>query len=412
MTAIYPRATDTFIQREVAALRRLGVDVRTISIRTPPESENVGPEQLAERATTTFILPARLWTLVSAHFGMLARSPLRYLKALRTALFVRGPGVRSLLWQVFYFAEAAVVAMHVRRLGIAHLHNHFSDSSCYAAMLAAEMGGFSFSLAVHGPNEFFDARSWRLDEKLRRARFAACISHFARSQAMLFAPPEDWHRLHVVHCGVEPGLFAPKRYHDGAGARLTCVGRLARAKGLPILFDALVLLARTRPDIHLTLAGDGPDRAALEALAKQLGLSSRVTFLGYRSQAGVRELLAETDVFVLASLAEGVPVVLMEAMAAGVPVVATRVAGIPELIDDGVSGLLVPPGDAQALAGAIERLLNDSALRESFARRGREKVERDFNVDREAERLRLLLAGTSLPAAAPAGPRASAPASP
>jgi glycosyltransferase involved in cell wall biosynthesis len=194
-----------------------------------------------------------------------------------------------------------------------------------------------------------------------------------------------------------PGLRRPARPGQG-------LARPARRARDPV--------ARARPDVHLALAGDGPDRAALERRVRELDLASRVTFLGYRSQAGVRDLLGQADVFVLASLAEGAPVVLMEAMAAGVPVVATRVAGIPELVEDGADGLLVPPGDAAALAAAVGRLIDDPALRASFARRGREKVERDFNVDREARRLCALLTGQPPPEDVRASPPASTPASP
>jgi glycosyltransferase involved in cell wall biosynthesis len=143
-----------------------------------------------------------------------------------------------------------------------------------------------------------------------------------------------------------------------------------------------------------------------------LGIEGNVTFTGYQSQQQVRELLGRTDVFVMASFAEGVPVVLMEAMAARVPVVATQIAGIPELVDDGVSGFLVPPGDPIALAEKVDRLLRDGNLRREFGRAGSEKVTRDFNLLTEAEKLCQILttavAGPSAVAfssekAAPAG---------
>ena len=392
MTGQYPRATDTFIQREVAALRGEGVHVETFSIRKPADKENVGPEQRAECERTYYVLPACPWALFKSHAALLFGSPGKYFRALKTALTVRPPGVKAFVRQVFYFAEAGVVARRIRRLGVVHLHNHFSNSSCSVAMLAAEMGGFSFSFTMHGPAEFYEPKYWRLDEKIRRAKFVACISHFCRSQGMVFSPQEKWNKLHVVHCGVEPELFEPVR-HEGPGSRLLFVGRLAGVKGLPVLLDALAELRRHRPGVTLTVAGDGPDRQKLEDLARRLGVADAVRFLGYQSQEQVRQLLAGTDVFVMASFAEGVPVVLMEAMAAGVPVVATRVAGIPELVEDGVSGFLVPPGEPASIIDRVDRLLGDPALRNTFGAAGREKVAREFNIATEAARLCTILTG-------------------
>jgi hypothetical protein len=173
MTGQYPRATDTFIQREVAALRQQGVFVQTFSIRRPADKENVGPEQQAERAGTFYILPAKLTTLLAAHAKLLAASPRRYLSALKTALTIRPPGLKALVWQAAYFVEAGVVAERVRAMNLSHLHNHFSNSSCSVAMLAAELGGFSFSFTMHGPAEFYEPKYWRIDEKIRRSVFVA-----------------------------------------------------------------------------------------------------------------------------------------------------------------------------------------------------------------------------------------------
>lgn len=389
MTGQYPRATDTFIQREVAALRGRGVFVQTFSIRKPDVKENVGPEQQAEGARTHYVLPARTAALLKGHARLLLAKPGRYLAALKTALTVRPPGLKALVWQAAYFVEAAVVADRMAALDLSHLHNHFSNSSCSVAMLAAQLGGFTFSFTMHGPAEFYEPKYWRIDEKIRRALFVACISNFCRSQAMVFAPQECWEKLHIVHCGVDPADFKSNGADERSAEaqRLLFVGRLAAVKGLPILLDAVARLTLGWPAIKLTVAGDGPDREKLKAQSQRLGIEANVEFSGYQSQQQVRELLGRSDVFVMASFAEGVPVVLMEAMAARVPVVATRIAGIPELVEDGVSGLLVPPGDPAALAEKIDRLLRDRNLRSDFGRAGSEKVSRDFNLLTEADKL-------------------------
>jgi glycosyltransferase involved in cell wall biosynthesis len=386
LTGEYPRATDTFIQREVMVLREKGADVQTFSIRRPGNEHLVGSEQKAERDRTYYILPAHPVTVLLSHLSFLLRSPGNYLHALKLAWSTRQPGLQGTLYQLFYFVEAGILAKQIREQQIQHLHNHLADSSCTVAMLAAELGGFTYSFTIHGPYIFFAPYRWRLDEKIKRALFVCCISHFCRSQAMLFAPTEKWERMHIIHCGVNPKLFE-RVSCDKPSKQLLYVGRLAAAKGLPILFQSLEKLKSSHRDIILTVVGDGEYRAELEQMSDRFGLTEQVKFVGYKSQAEVRQYLQQTDIFVLPSFAEGVPVVLMEAMAAGIPVVATQIAGISELVEEGISGYLVPPGDPVSLAQRIEILLGDHQLREQFGASGRLKVEQEFNLHEEVERL-------------------------
>ena len=391
LTGEYPRATDTFIQREVAALRHKGLEVYTFSVRRTDDEHIVGPEQKAERDRTFYILPPNPFALLVAHIALFFASPMRYLQALKLAWATRQPGLKGNLYQLFYFLEAGSVAREIQVKQIQHLHNHIPDSSGTVAMLAAQLGGFSFSFTMHGPYIFFAPERWRIDEKIKRARFVICISNFARSQGMLFAPLENWQKMHIVHCGVEPELFNVVS-HQGLGNRLLYVGRLAAAKGLPILLESLAKLKTSYPQLILTIVGDGSDRSTLEQMSQELGLEKNVKFVGYQSQAAVREYMQQTDIFVLPSFAEGLPVVLMEALAAGVPVVATQIAGISELVESGINGYLVPPGDVTAIGDRIETLLLDEQLREKLGIAGRKKVETDFNVNLEGERLYYVIA--------------------
>lgn len=386
LTGEYPRATDTFIQREVAALREHDVDVHTFSIRRTGEEHMVGPEQKVERDRTFYILPPNPLDLLLTHLGLLFSSPMRYLRTLKLAWSIRQHGLRGTFYQFFYFLEAGILAKQIKLRQIIHLHNHFADSSCTVALLAASLGGFTFSFTMHGPGIFFEPHHWRIDEKIKQALFVCCISYYCRSQGMIFAPAEKWNRMHIIHCGIDPALFKVVS-HNELGKRLLYVGRLTVMKGLPILLESLVSLKRLHPDILLTVVGDGSDRVQLEQMTVQLGLSAQVNFVGYQSQADVRRYMQDTDVFVMSSFAEGVPVVLMEAMAAGVPVVATQIAGVSELVENGVSGYLVPPGDAVSLGDRIEKLLTDYKLRIKFGTAGREKVEKDFNIHDEVARL-------------------------
>ena len=379
LTGEYPRATDTFIQREVAALRAHGHEVMTYSIRETGIEHLVGDEQRQEAARTFYVLKhaKSLVRLVKSHLGWLMRRPGDYWRGLRLALETAPGGAKALAYQMFYFAEAGVLADEMRRQGVSHLHNHIAKSSCTVAMLASEISGIPFSFTLHGPDIFFAPNHWRLDKKIEKARFVACISHFCRSQAMSFSPMEDWRKLHIVHCGVEPERYAGD---PAGGKKLLFVGRLAAVKGMPVLLDAMKRLPK---DVTLTVIGDGPDRAALEEQAAPF--RERVKFLGYQSQTEVAEALKVHDIFVLPSFAEGVPVVLMEAMAAARPVITTRIAGVPELVEDGVSGVLVPPGDMDALASAVSSVSQDIEMQKKMGVAGRAKVTAEYRAFDEAK---------------------------
>ena len=388
----YPRATDTFIQREVAALRSLGVAVETVAGRRPGDEHIVGDEQRLERDRTDYILPAVFSELVGAHASLLIRSPKRYFKAMSLGRSTARPGARGHLFQMFYFAEAGILASRLRRGHFDHLHSHFGDVSTSIAMLAGALAGIPFSFTLHGPGVFFDALAWRLDEKIERASFVSCISWFCRSQAQLLSSESNAAKLHIVHCGVDPDRYVDRSLESGAAAdvKLAFVARLDHVKGLSVLLEAMAVVREDVPNIHLEVAGDGPAREQFSERAEALGLQDHVTFLGYVSQSEVAHLLARTDVYVLPSFAEGVPVGLMEAQASGLPVVATRVGGISELVEDEATGFLVAPGDVAGLAGRIAQLALDPDLRKRFGAAGRRRVIAEFSSSTEAQRLAVL----------------------
>lgn len=405
LTGQYPEVSLTFILREVEALRAMGADVSTCSIRQTPPQQHPGPvEQEAARTTFHVLKTARNPRHLLAAQSYLFTRPGRYLRALALALKIRPPGLRALIYQFIFFAEATVLARHLEKEGVEHLHNHFVFGSATVAMLASELTGIPFSFTLHGPADLFEPYRWALAEKTARAKFVSVISHYARSQLMFFSDPEHWDKIRIIHCGVTPDRYdpmlsggvdnppaIPPRRDDEI--RLLFVGRLAPVKGLRVLLKALAALRVDLPQVHLVLVGDGPDRTNLEAAAADLG--DAVSFTGYLSQDQVAQAMQAADIFVLPSFAEGVPVVLMEAFASGTPVIATQVAGVGELVEDGVSGFLVPPGDMDTLADRIRTLAADPDLRTRMGQHGAQVVKRDFDITQEAARLATLFAGTA-----------------
>jgi colanic acid/amylovoran biosynthesis glycosyltransferase len=389
----YPAVSHTFIQREVHALRALGADVSTFAIRRASEGEVLSAEDRDELAGTYSILPAGQ-DLARAHLRALLRHPRAWAGTLLRALGMTPGTPRGAIWQLFYFAEAVSLWDELRRRGIRHVHAHFANVASDVALLATDVGnradggGWSWSMAIHGPAQLGERR---LEAKVRDAAFVACVSDHLRGRLMMVTPPERWPSLQLVRTGVDPELFRPDGASPAPGRVLT-VARLVPGKGIDVLLEALALLDRRGRAAELDVVGDGPDRDRLAARIRALGLERRARLHGAASQERVRELLGGAAAFCLPSFSEGVPVVLMEAMAAGVPVVATRITGVPELVEDGRSGVLVPPGRADLLADALERLLNaPEADRDAMAAAGRARVEAEFTPQRGARRLMELL---------------------
>jgi glycosyltransferase involved in cell wall biosynthesis len=394
LTGEYPKVSHTFIQREIEALRRSGVPIHTFSVRRP-STKDILADQANELRNTFYVLEncRNTGRFLGAHLTNVAKHPGAFFRTLGLAWSMRQPGWRSSLYQLFYFAEAVVLADELRRRGVGHLHNHFGDSSCSVAVLASALSGIPFSFTEHGPAIFFEAKRWHLDTKIARAKFVVAISHFCRSQLMLFSRPEHWSKISIVHCGVHPSRYKSS-VTTSPGKKILYVGRLEPVKGLLVLLESVASLIGRHPDMHLTVVGDGTARGAIEAEAERLALNEAVDFVGYKTQDEVADLLTQADMLVLPSFAEGVPVVLMEAMASSKPVIASRVAGVQELVHDGVNGFTVPAGDAVALANRINELFENPALGDSMGRSGRHMVEQEFDVEREAGLLaKLFVAG-------------------
>lgn len=392
----YPMVSSTFIGREIAALEAEGVAIPRFAFRRW-DGPLVDEDDKAEAARTDYLLEdgaARLG------LGLLAeglRNPGGLWRALGQCRRLWSNAGGGLIRHAAYLLEAIALRRRLRRAPVDHIHAHFSTNAAAVAMMCRAMGGPPYSFTAHGPDEFFEPIHNSLGLKVAGAAFVACISHYCRSQVMIFSDPADWDRLGIVHCGVDPARYDHALPGPaGAGAmHLVYVGRLTPLKGGRLLIAAMAALRDSHPGLRLTVIGDGPDRAFLEAAARPLG--DRVRFTGYLSQGDVAGVLADADALCLPSFAEGVPVVLMEAMAAGRPVISTRITGIPELVEDGVSGLLVPPSDADALRAAIARIADDPDLRRAMGAAGRARVRAEFDVSVEAGRLAALFRGDPVP---------------
>ena len=370
----YPAISHTFIYREIESLRRAGMTVHTASIRKPSNLKVMTPAEQTEAAETLMVLSMPLPSMIGAHLHCMKQSPAGYLRMAAAGLRLLTSGPKSLVKAVAYFVEAGILLQWIHRHGITHIHEHFANPTAIVAILMKTYGGVSYSISVHGPDIFYTVDSAMLAEKIRQAAFVRCISHYCRSQIMRISEPHTWHKHHIVRCGVDPDLYIPRPEPRNNVPNLLCVGRLVSAKGQYILLEACALLKKEGLHFQLTIIGDGPDKLILEKAAASGNLNGSVTFTGALGQDKVRDYYDRADLFVLASFAEGVPVVLMEAMAKEIPVISTRITGIPELIEHEKDGLLATPGDSDDLANQIRKLLNNPQQRRDLGVSGRQKV--------------------------------------
>jgi colanic acid/amylovoran biosynthesis glycosyltransferase len=395
LTSQYPATSHTFISREVAAVRALGTELDTFSVRPPAAAELQHPALAAEAASTFTLLSQPLMRFASSHVRAFATKPGRYFRTLFLATRHRPPGLKAFALAFAHFAEAIVLADELKRRGLTRLHNHFANSGATVGYLATSFLRMPWSFTMHGISETDYPAGLMLGRKIEAAEFVACVSWFGRAQAMRLVSPDHWDKLHVVRCGL-PLRTLPAATGSGGGTRFVCVGRLSPEKGHAGLLEAFSRLGCDRSDLQLVLVGDGPDLDRLKRRADALSIAGQVTFAGRCGEKDALAWIARSDILVLPSFMEGLPIVLLEAMAIGTPVIATRVAGIPELVDDGRNGLLFTPSDWDALAECMRRLADDPALRTKLARQGRKAVESEFDIDRSAAAMRDLFSGRSL----------------
>jgi len=386
----YPHVSHTFIRREIVALEELGLSVERFSVRPPP-TDLVDDADRIERGRTRVILTDRMGLIVATLLLAVTR-PWKWLIALGAAIRLGRRSHSGLLRHFAYFLEACCLTRQLHALGAAHLHAHFGTNPAAVAMLSRLLGGPPYSFTVHGPEEFDQPQALSLIDKVRHAAFVVSISSFGRSQLFRWCRLSDWHKIHVVRCGLDAGFLSAAPSQVPANARLVCVGRLCEQKGQLLLIDAVEQIAKRTPGFELLLAGDGPLRGVLEQRITGHGLCEKVRITGWLNNSDVRREVRAARALVLPSFAEGLPVVIMEALALGRPVLTTSVAGIPELVRDGVNGWLVPAGDRDALSDAILAVLNaPTELLTRMGEAGAAAVRRQHDVLREAAHLAELI---------------------
>jgi glycosyltransferase involved in cell wall biosynthesis len=385
----YPSVTHSFIRREILGLERAGTRVLRVSIGRAPEAL-VDPLDREEAERTRVVLANGVPGLAAALAAALLSRPRAVLGAARLAAALARESDRGRLWHLAYLAEACVLLRWCRAERIVHVHAHFGTNGCAVAALLRALGGPPYSFTVHGPEEF--GRPLALAAKRAGAAFVVTPSEHGRRELERISGGASGVPVHVIRCGVDAGFLDAEPAEIPAAPRLVCVGRLLPRKGHALLLDAVAALARADVACELVLIGDGPERPALEARSRALGIAASVRFRGWTGEEQVRRDIVAARALVLPSFAEGLAVVLMEALALGRPVVCSDVGGHAELVESGVNGWRIPAGSQEALVAALREVLGSApAELARLGRAGHARVRERHDAGREAARLAALL---------------------
>lgn len=383
----YPKVSHSFIRREILALERQGLTVQRIALRGLNDAL-VDSDDLNERANTQYVLDSGVLNVLLSVLKTLASRPIAFFLTLKLAIKMGWRADRALPYHFIYFAEACQVFAWMKCFGAQHVHAHFGSNSAEVVMLAHALGGPPYSFTVHGPEEFDKPQALKLAEKIKQAAFVVAISSYGRSQLYRWLDGQYWHKVKVIHCGIEQSFYADASAIAPQKARLVCVGRLCEQKGQLLLLEACKNLKEKGIKFDLVLAGDGEMRPEVERMIAVYGIGDHVRITGWISSQQVRNEILAACAMVLPSFAEGLPVVIMEAMALKRPVITTYVAGIPELVIAGENGWLVPAGSVLDLTKALEAMLSTSPQHlTKMGEAAYDRVKQRHDSDTEARKL-------------------------
>lgn len=392
----FPAITETFILYEIIELQRRGLSVEVFSLLRQRESVmHREAERLVERTHY-----GRLFSLalIRANLFWLLRRPRTYLRAWRHALRGNRKSPLGLAQTSYVVAQSALFARWMIGQNIDHVHAHWATHPTLAAYLIRQLTGIRYSFTAHAHDIYIERPM--LEEKIGDASFVVTISDYNRQFLGQLYGKIASEKTVTIRCGVDPEVFFPRSRPPRAKDQpltIVCVASLRDYKGHPYLIEACARLRREGIKFECLLIGEGEDRPAIESLIAQARLADSVKLLGQQSRDRVSQILSVADVMVLPSIVtnygkkEGIPVALMEALAAELPVIATSISGIPELLEDGRTGLLVPERDSAAIAAALLRIYENPSFGRRLAKAGREKVLREFNLERNVAALGELL---------------------
>lgn len=385
----YPLLTTTFIDREIRLLRQQGVTIGVYSIRR--SSRKLSPEQKAAQEEVTYLLPVSPLLLLLAHLFFAVQRPAVYWRTLFYLLTRPHPALKARLKTFLHFGEGVYAAYLLRERPYDQIHAHFVDRATTVALIASRLLDIPYSATAHANDIFVDPIL--LPEKIAEARFVATCTNYNKTHLETLLNGGKKGKLRCIYHGLDTSRYEPPARSTTDYPLILAVGQLKEKKGFPYLLEACRLLQDRGYDFHCTIVGEGPARGQLEEQIRRLGLEGTVTLSGALAHADVIQKYRLATIFVLPCILsadgdrDGIPNVILEAMAMQLPVVSTRHSGIPEVVEDGYNGLLVPPAEAKPLAEALAQLLDDPGSRLKYGMKGRETIIEAFTVESNVNKL-------------------------
>lgn len=387
LTNQYPAVSHTFIRREIRGVEAHGCEILRFAVRPSP-GPLMDPADHEELEKTVHLLGMPKPKLLAIATGAIARHPIRAARGFMASVVLGAKSLAGRRRHLFYWVEALAFARLCVKADVRHVHVHFGTNACTVAMLAKNMGGPGYSFTVHGPDEFDAVEGHNLRQKIEHAEFVVAISDFCRSQLQRWSDPAHWDKLHVVRCTVGPTFLDAPPIWEHDPRTVVTVGRLSAQKSQLILVEAIGLLKDRGVDAKLVLVGDGELRDMVQGAIAERGVGDRVTLTGSLDEAGVRSNILGARGLVMSSSAEGLPTVLMESLAMRRPVISTAIAACGELVKPGENGWLVSAGRADAVADAIEELLDlDEGAWKAMGEAGAQAVCRQHHTPTESAKL-------------------------
>jgi glycosyltransferase involved in cell wall biosynthesis len=392
----FPKLTETFILYEILALEKMGVQVELFPLIHEMQSvKHPEAERMEKRA---HFHPFISLKILAANFHYMLRAPKKYFGALAEVLTGTFGSLNFFIGALGIFPKCARLAFEMERLGVRHLHAHFANHPAAAALIIHRLTGIPYSFTAHGSDLHVDRTM--LAKKILNSAFTITVSNFNKNVMIEECGERVREKIRVVHCGADVSQFKPNfKKASSRPFQILCVASFEEVKGHRYLVEACKILKDRGVDFQCHFVGYGPLRNRVIEQVEKMGLKDEIIIHPPRPRQEIVKMLADADVKVLPSVPtkqgkrEGIPVVLMEAMASGLPVVSSWLSGIPELVEDGVAGILAAPRDVNGLAEALFRLSRDPELRRRMGEAGRAKVLREFNLEKNAEELaRLFLA--------------------
>jgi glycosyltransferase involved in cell wall biosynthesis len=412
----FPKLTETFILFEMIAVEAAGTPVevypllRAKDTNIKIEGSNIWKkfiERFRKSSDGIKMHPEALPYVERAHFFpffslpiLLAQlyffflKPLAYISTLFTIIFANLGSANFLIGALTIFPKCVYAAYHMKRNGITHIHAHFANHPAAAAFIIHRMSGIPYSFTAHGAD--FQVDQHMLCQKIAESAFTITISHHNKQFLLDTCGNQFQDKIKILYCGVDTTMFTAKSPNGTMPTKpftFTSIGTFYEVKGHTYLIEACRLLKERGLDFKCYLIGAGPLQAQLVQQVADAGLQDKIIFHGQRTRQEIADILKSVNASVLPSIPtpsgrrEGIPVVLMEAMASSIPVIASGISGIPELVNDGFNGLLVPPKDPTELANAISRLYNDEELCDQLGQAGRQTIRKKFDLFKNANTL-------------------------